>query len=66
MEIIRKNTNTTKYSQVGIGEVFVRIKDNEIYMELESGAISLDSCYYCDINNDEEVRVVQAKLYIEE
>lgn len=66
MEIVRKDTSITDYSAVAIGEVFVRIKDNDVYMETEEGPIGLgDGCCYI-IEDDEEVQVVKAKLYIED
>lgn len=66
MEIIRKNKSIVEYSEVGIGDVFIRIQDKEVYMEIEEGAVSLDNGYYYDIKDDEEVQVVRAKLYIQD
>lgn len=66
MEIVRKDTSITDYSEVAIGEVFIRIRDDDVYMETDQGAISLGDGYCYDIEDDEEVQVVKAKLYIED
>ena len=65
MEIIRKDKDITKYSEVTIGEVFIRIRNNDVYMETDQGSIGLDDGYYYHIEGDEAVRVVRAKLYID-
>lgn len=66
MEIVRKDKNIINYSEVAVGEVFICIRNNNIYMKTDQGVINLDDGYCYNIEDGEKVRVVKAKLYIED
>ena len=65
MKIVRNNQKLNKeYRDISIGEVFIRISDDDVYMRTDNGALSLEDGYYYDIDDESRVRLLDVELHI--